>query len=152
LVSPVYYSIFLLGPGLTAGVAASWLVGGPLLTAVSMLGSGLAPTIWILLAWRFFAGAGSALSMTGDRIYLIDIASENERGRYIATNQRAPLVGASAGPAIGGLLAESYGFRAPFLVVAAGGPITAVYNWLRPSEPEAERKHKQMQMQKRNPL
>jgi len=82
------------------------LIGGPLLTAVGMLGSGLAPTIWILLAWLFVAGAGSAI---------YNIASENERGRYIATNQRGPLVGASAWPAIGRLLAESYGFRAPFL-------------------------------------
>ncbi len=107
------------------------LVGGPIVTAIGMVGSGLAPSIWVLLAWRFVAGAGSALYMTGAQIYLIDIAGPEERGRYIATNQGALLVGVSAGPAVGGLLAESFGLRAPFLVVGAGAVITALYGWYR---------------------
>ncbi|MCP4225511.1 MAG: MFS transporter, partial [Actinomycetia bacterium] len=28
------------------------LVGGPIVTSIGMIGSGLAPTIWALLAWR----------------------------------------------------------------------------------------------------
>ncbi len=107
------------------------LVGGPLITAIGMVGSGLSPTIWVLLGWRLVAGAGSALYMTGAQIYLIDIAAPEERGRYIATNQGALLVGVSAGPAIGGLVADSYGLRAPFLVVGAAALFTAVYSWLR---------------------
>lgn len=107
------------------------LIGGPLLTAVGMIGSGLAPTIWTLLAWRLVAGAGSALYMTGAQIYLIDIAAEGLRARYIATNQGALLVGVSVGPAVGGLLADAYGLRAPFLVVGAGALFTAAYGFLR---------------------
>lgn len=107
------------------------LVGGPIVTAVGMIGSGLAPSIWALLAWRFVAGAGSALYMTGAQIYLIDIAGPQERGRYIATNQGALLVGVSAGPAIGGLLADAYGLRTPFLVVGGAAVLTSVYGWYR---------------------
>ncbi len=107
------------------------LVGGPVVTAIGMIGSGLAPSIWVLLGWRFVAGAGSALYMTGAQIYLIDIAKPEERGRYIATNQGALLVGVSAGPAIGGVLADLYGFRAPFLVVGVSAALTAVYGWYR---------------------
>lgn len=107
------------------------LVGGPLITAAGMIGSGLAPTIWILLGWRLVAGAGSALYMTGAQIYLIDIAGDDRRARYIATNQAALLLGVSVGPAIGGLLAEAYGFRAPFLVVGAGALLTSLYGFLR---------------------
>ncbi|MGH1489897.1 MAG: MFS transporter [Acidimicrobiales bacterium] len=107
------------------------LVGGPMLTAVGMIGSGLAPTIWVLLGWRFVAGAGSALYMTGAQIYLIDIAGPEERGRYIATNQGALLLGVSAGPAIGGLMADAYGLRAPFLLVGGTATLTAIYGWLR---------------------
>ena len=44
------------------------LVGGPLITAVGMFGSGLAGTIWVLLVFRFVAGLGSALYMTGATI------------------------------------------------------------------------------------
>ncbi|MCP3913447.1 MAG: MFS transporter [Actinomycetia bacterium] len=107
------------------------LVGGPIVTSIGMIGSGLAPTIWALLAWRLVAGAGSALYMTGAQIYLIDIAADDERARYIATNQGALLVGVSVGPAVGGLLADSYGLRVPFLVVGIGAAITAVYGFFR---------------------
>ncbi len=107
------------------------LIGGPLVTAVGMIGSGLAPSIWVLLLWRLVAGAGSALYMTGAQIYLIDIAGDAQRARYIATNQGALLVGVSVGPAVGGLLADAYGLRAPFLVVGAGALITALYGFLR---------------------
>lgn len=107
------------------------LVGGPIITSIGMIGSGLSPTIWVLLGWRLVAGAGSALYMTGAQIYLIDIAGPEERGRYIATNQGALLVGVSAGPAIGGLVADSYGLRAPFLLVGGAAIFTAIYSWLR---------------------
>jgi MFS family permease len=107
------------------------LIGGPLITAIGMIGSGLAPTIWVLLLWRLVAGAGSALYMTGAQIYLIDIAGDAQRARYIATNQGALLVGVSVGPAVGGLLADAYGLRAPFLVVGAGALLTGLYGFLR---------------------
>ncbi len=51
------------------------LIGGPLITAVGMLGSGLSADIWTLLAFRFVAGLGSGLYMTGAQIYLLDIAA-----------------------------------------------------------------------------
>jgi MFS family permease len=107
------------------------LVGGPLVTSIGMIGSGLAPSIWVLLVWRLVAGAGSALYMTGAQIYLVDIADPTQRARYIATNQGALLVGISSGPAIGGLLAEGFGLRAPFLVVGAAAVLTSVYGWYR---------------------
>ena len=107
------------------------LIGGPLVTAVGMLGSGLSPNIWVLIGFRLVAGADSALYMTGAQIYLIDIAGPDERARYIATNQGALLAGVSFGPAIGGVLAENFGFRTPFVVVAIGAVLTAVYGWLR---------------------
>lgn len=115
------------------------LIGGPLITAVGMIGSGLAPTIWVLLAWRLVAGAGSALYMTGAQIYLIDIAADDKRARYIATNQGALLLGVSIGPAVGGLLADAYGLRTPFIVVGAGAAITSVYAFLRLPETKRER-------------
>ncbi len=114
------------------------LVGGPLITAIGMIGSGLAPTIWVLLGWRLVAGAGSALYMTGAQIYLIDIAADDQRARYIATNQAALLLGVSAGPAFGGLLAESFSLRTPFFVVGVGALLTTVYSYLRLPETVAD--------------
>lgn len=107
------------------------LVGGPLITAVGMAGSALAGSIWWLLVWRFVAGAGSGIYMTGAQIYLVDIAHPSERGRYMAINQGALLVGFSAGPALGGLLSEAYGLTTPFMVVAVAAALTSLYGALR---------------------
>ncbi len=107
------------------------LVGGPLVTAVGMIGSGAAQDIGQLLAWRLVAGAGSALYMTGAQIYVVDIAPVELRARFVAINQGALLVGVSVGPALGGLLADGIGLRAPFVVVGVAALLTAVYGWFR---------------------
>ncbi len=114
------------------------LVGGPLVTAVGMFGSAISPSIWVLLAFRFVAGLGSGLYMTGAQIYLLDIAGPEERGRFIATNQGALLAGVSAGPALGGFLADRYSLSTPFFVVAAGAFATAVYGYFRLPETRPE--------------
>jgi len=115
------------------------LVGGPLVTAIGMLGSGLSGSIWLLLAFRFVAGLGSGLYMTGAQIYVLDIAEPHQTARFIAINQAALLVGVSIGPAIGGVLADRYGLASPFLVVAAAALLTAVYGYIRLPETLVER-------------
>ena len=107
------------------------LVGGPLITSVGMIGSGLSDSIGELLVWRFVAGAGSAFYMSGAMIYLIDIAAPEQRTRYVATNQWALTVGFALGPGIGGLVADRYGLSVPFFVVAVMGGLTAVYAFFR---------------------
>ncbi|MBM3139246.1 MAG: MFS transporter, partial [Chloroflexi bacterium] len=107
------------------------LIGGPLVTAIGMIGSGIAPDIYQLLAWRFVAGAGSAMYMTGAQIYLADISTPLNRARFIGTNQGALLLGTSSGPAIGGAVAELWGLRAPFHVVGVAALVAMVYAWAR---------------------
>jgi len=124
------------------------LISGPLVTAAGMYGSGFAGDIVQLLAWRFIAGAGSAMYMTGAQIYLADISTPENRGRFIGTNQGALLLGTAIGPAIGGIVAEFWGLRAPFHVVGTMALFATVYAYLRipetkhliaPPPPEAER-------------
>ncbi|MGA0239523.1 MAG: MFS transporter [Acidimicrobiales bacterium] len=103
------------------------LVGGPLLTAIGMFGSGQADGIWVLLAWRFVAGAGSAFYMSGAMTYLIDIAPPEKRTRYVATNQWALSVGVALGPGVGGLIANAYSLSTPFTVVAVLAVVTSIY-------------------------
>lgn len=103
------------------------LVGGPIVTSIGMFGSGFADDIWTLLVWRFVAGAGSALYMSGAMIYLIDIAPPAQRARYVATNQWALSAGVAIGPGVGGLIADSYGLDVPFHVVGVAAIFTAVY-------------------------
>ena len=107
------------------------LVGGPLVTAAGMVGSGFAQDIVQLLAWRFVAGAGSAMYQTGTMIFLTDISTPENRARFIGTNQGALLLGVSIGPAIGGVLAEGFGLRAPFYVVGLAALVATAYAYLR---------------------
>jgi MFS transporter, DHA1 family, multidrug resistance protein len=117
------------------------LVGGPIVTAVGMVGSGFSPTIETLLAWRFVAGAGSSMYMTGAMVYLTDISNEENRGRFVGTNQGALLLGTAVGPAIGGLVAEFWGLRAPFHVVGVAALGAAVYAWARLPETRGLQRH-----------
>lgn len=114
------------------------LVGGPLVTTVGMVGSGLAPNIWVLLASRFVAGAGSAMYMTCAQIYLADIATPANRARYIAANQGALFIGISVGPAIGGIVAELFGLRAPFFTVALLTTAAGLHAYFRLPETKTE--------------
>jgi MFS family permease len=107
------------------------LVSGPLVTAFGMIGSGFAGDIYQLLAWRFVAGAGSAMYMTGAQIYLADISTPENRARFIGTNQGALLLGVSLGPGVGGIVAEFWGLRAPFHVVGLAALVATVYAYLR---------------------
>lgn len=107
------------------------LVWGPLVTGIGMVGSGFAFGIVDLLAWRFIAGAGSAMYMTGAQIYLSDISTPENRARFIGTNQGALLLGTSIGPAVGGILAEFWGLRAPFIVVGVAALFAMAHAYFR---------------------
>lgn len=69
--------------------------------------------------------------MTGAQVYLIDISTPANRARFIGANQGALLFGVSIGPALGGLLAEVYGFRVPFYAVGAASLLTATFAYFR---------------------
>lgn len=107
------------------------LIGGPAITSIGMIGSGMADSIWTLLVWRFVAGAGSALYMGGAMVYLMDIARPDQLSRYVATNQWALSLGVSMGPGIGGLVAERWGLSAPFFVVGVTALAASVYSLFR---------------------
>jgi len=107
------------------------LIGGPAITAIGMIGSGFADTIWTLLIWRFVAGAGSAFYMSGAMVYLIDIARPDQLSRYVATNQWALSLGVALGPGIGGLVADRWGLGAPFFVVGAVALVASLYAMVR---------------------
>ncbi|MCH8901796.1 MAG: MFS transporter [Chloroflexi bacterium] len=93
------------------------LVGGPAITAIGSLLCAVAGDIWQLLAFRFVAGAGSALFMTGALILVTDISTPENRGRMLSLQLGSLLLGVSIGPAVGGLTAQFFGLRAPFVVV-----------------------------------
>ncbi len=95
------------------------LTGGAAITAVGYVLSALANDIWTLLAYRFIAGAGSAIFMTSAMTLVTDLSTPENRGRMLSYYQGSLLLGVSVGPALGGLVAELFGLRAPFILVGA---------------------------------
>ena len=110
------------------------LVGGPAITALGSFLSAGAGDIWQLLAFRFIAGIGSAMFMTGAITLVADISTPENRGRMLSLYQGSLLLGVSIGPAVGGLTAALFGLRSPFIVVGALAAICAV--WAARSIPE----------------
>jgi MFS transporter, DHA1 family, multidrug resistance protein len=110
------------------------IVFGPAVVAVGMVGSGLANGLVALIVWRFVAGLGSSMYMTGSLAYVVDIATPANRTRLLAVNQAALLIGVSIGPWLGGFVGARWGLRAPFFVVAAFAVVAAAYAYLRMPE------------------
>jgi DHA1 family multidrug resistance protein-like MFS transporter len=107
------------------------LVGGPVVVTVSSILSGLSPNFWMLVLFRFIAGAGSAMYMTGAMVLLADITTPGNRGRVMSIYQGSILLGVSLGPAVGGGVAEIAGVRAPFYVVGVLAGIATVWSFIR---------------------
>jgi MFS family permease len=103
---------------------------GGLVTAAGNLLCAYAPTFAALVAGRFVAGAGAALVLISGQIVLADITTPARRGRTMAVYQGVFLFAVSIGPLPGGLLAEHYGLRAPFLAYAVAGVLAAALAWL----------------------
>lgn len=108
-----------------AGVAVDrlgsrWIVAAGLL--IVSLSSGLvalAQTYPQLLVLRGAGGVGSALFIVGIGQHVVRTVPSRERGRANGMLQGAFLLGGASGPAIGGLVVEILGIRAPFVAYAA---------------------------------
>ena len=102
---------------------------GGLVTAAGNLLCAYAPSFLVLVGGRFVAGAGAALVLIAGQIVLADISTPGRRGRTMAIYQGVFLFAVGVGPLPGGLLAEHYGLRAPFLAYAVAGVVAAALAW-----------------------
>jgi MFS family permease len=102
---------------------------GGVVTAGGNLLCAYAPSFLVLVGGRFVAGAGAALVLIAGQIVLADISTPARRGRTMAIYQGVFLFAVGVGPLPGGLLAEHYGLRAPFLAYAVAGVVAAALAW-----------------------
>lgn len=114
------------------------LIGGPIIVALGSLFSVGAVSFWQLILSRLIAGAGSAMFMTGAQVLLADVSNDHNRGRLMSLQQGSLLLGASFGPALGGFTAALWGFRAPFVVMAALSAVAAVWAFLQVQETRSQ--------------
>jgi len=95
-------------------------VGMSLFAAAASVAS-LAQSIEVMLAARFVQGIGGASAVVLSRAIVRDIASGKDAARLMSLMTMIFTVAPVVAPSIGALLVAHWGWRAPFVVIAAGG-------------------------------
>ncbi len=108
-----------------------FLLGGMCFTAVSSVICGLAPVYAVLLFGRFLEGIGSALFITSAQATIADISTAENRGRMMSTFQGSFLLGSTAGPTIGGVIAGAVGARGVFFVYSLMALLALSWTFIR---------------------
>jgi DHA1 family multidrug resistance protein-like MFS transporter len=117
------------------------LLAGALILTVSAFLCAHAGSFWELVLYRLLQGVGSSMWQTMRATMLQDILKPEERGRILGYFQTFVLIGSSAGPTIGGVVAETWGIRAPFYAYGLGGLASFVLSYVLIAEPESSRIH-----------
>ena len=98
------------------------------LTAVGNIATGFVGSLGSMLCWRLLIGVGNAASMTGSSAYMQDLSDKapEHRGKILGFQQA--LIGSVwiFGPAMGGFLAEAYGFRNAFIIAGVGSALCSL--------------------------
>lgn len=92
---------------------------GPLLVTISALLCGLAQGFYELILYRLITGVGMAMWMIARQAIIADSVDHSIRGRVLSTFQGVNMIGSATGPAVGGIIADLWGYRAPFFFYAA---------------------------------
>lgn len=123
--------VTLLVAGRLADVIGAWrivLSGLVLFTLASGL-CGVALTAEQLIAARALQGIGAAMLLASGQALLTDAYPPERRGSAMAFLHMAVAAGLTAGPSLGGLLIDSAGWRAIFLVNVPPGLVVLWLAW-----------------------
>lgn len=93
---------------------------GVTLSALPVMAIALAWSPLVLIVLRALDALLRAFVNPATHAYLGDTYSEEERGSAFGVYQTTAMIGAAAGPAVGGAIAAVGGIRVPFLVLGAG--------------------------------
>jgi DHA2 family methylenomycin A resistance protein-like MFS transporter len=118
----------------------SVVLAGLALLAIGSCAGGMAPSTGVLVVARVVQGAGAALLLPGTLAIVADThPAPAEQARAIATWAAVGSLALPAGPLLGGMLVESAGWRAVFLlnvpIVLVAGLLTM---WLAPTASTVE--------------
>jgi len=105
-------------------------MAGLLIVSVSSYGAGLAASFPQLVVARGAGGMGSALFISGLMNRILRIIEPSAMGSATGAFRASFLVGASAGPLVGGLIAARFGLGAPFIFYATGLLIATAITWV----------------------
>jgi EmrB/QacA subfamily drug resistance transporter len=90
---------------------------------------GLSPNLPLLVGFRVVQAIGAALMASNSVATLVTVAGPERRGRAIGIQGAAQAIGLSVGPALGGLLLDTLGWRWVFWINLPFGFAGAVAAW-----------------------
>ncbi len=111
----------------------------------------IAPTLAILFIARILAGSFAATFSTANA-YIADISPPEKRAANFGLMGAAFGLGFIIGPALGGLIGDEFGHRAPFFAVAALGFINFIYGWFFLPETHALENRRKFEWHRANAL
>ena len=91
---------------------------GILIFSISSLTAVLSKTMWMLLTFRLMQGIGASMIFSTNIAILVGAFDEEHRGRVLGYSTCATYAGLSAGPVLGGVLNQNFGWRAIFIATA----------------------------------
>jgi MFS family permease len=91
------------------------LLAGPIIVGVALLATATAQSFAVLIVYRFIAGWGTQMWMLS-RLAVIADGGGGSRARQITSMFGVQRLGLLAGPIIGGVTAELFGIRVPFIL------------------------------------
>lgn len=118
------------------------LAGIFLFTAASVL-SGVAPTLWLLIAARALQGLGGAVMMALTMAVVGETVPKAKTGTAMGLLGTMSAIGTALGPSLGGVLIAGFGWRAIFIINIPLGVLTFLlaqhYLPIDHQEPKSER-------------
>lgn len=100
---------------------------GFLISTLSTLPLFFVQSIWIVFMLRLISGFGKAMSGVSLYLYITNHTEQFQRGKAIAIFGGTARLGGFLGPALGGIIAATFGLRAPFIASAIAGIISFIF-------------------------
>lgn len=97
-------------------------------------------SLWLMGIAAIVSGMGFTAWMIGRQSYITDNCEIGERGRAIAAMAGTMRLGGFIGPAVGAVVAQTFGFGVAFIVLSAsvGGAVLFVMSFSRDVHPETQ--------------
>ena len=127
------------------------LLASLLAFAVDYMVMAFAPTLALLFVGRLIAGVTGA-SHTTAYAYIADVSPPEKRAQNFGLIGMAFGFGFILGPAIGGLLGEQFGTRAPFIAAGILALVNAAYGWLILPESLPPERRRPFDIRRANPV
>lgn len=104
------------------------MAGITLFTLASLL-CALAPTLWLLIAARAVQGLGAAIMMALTLAFVGETVPKEKTGSAMGLLGTLSAIGTALGPSLGGILIDSFGWPAIFLIKIPLGILALLLAW-----------------------